>query len=524
MQMISLLFVHYLNIIGDTIIHNVYWTPLTTHLFLICALQQNSSISSITKTFHNFRNLVTAFKKASKDATDKMTKSGGWKNVPESTQNLIAFSDAVSHVIDSEPISHFMGKMTFSSVQELASERRNTLNKALRVLTENYPASTFDLPSPSGTVSQTPTGTSKGNSKPIQEFKKIVNDFFLTDHVYEEDSDSGGIADRAIMADASVDSLDCVMNSDRAVVDLNVATGSHPTVDTSTVSENGGAVGKTKKTRNPSQSPRIGGTSKLKKRISKKVLKDKSKASSVSSPKENGKRSPSKVDDSLVESPVRPMSVKKRMSTRTRSAMKRELMKSKELSFHDSAVVQKKSYLDSPLTVAMMLIGFMAFFLWLPRITITIALDTATVIIFGAITFGMSLVPDATPNYISASPMNRNRKRVDSETLMRKSLSLGKDKSRGVVERKPTFLETIVTTTTDTFDNGSSLSPIKKFPDDAEIGSMFNCWSEPICSEFKVRGANYLKDKIKVASGSFLFPARGVDVFLSDCCPEHIAR
>jgi len=206
--------------------------------------------------------------------------------------------------------------------------------------------------------------------------------------------------------------------------------------------------------------------------------------------------------------------------------MKRELMKSKELSFHDSAGgVQKKSYLDSPLTVAMMLIGFMAFFLWLPRITITIALDTATVIIFGVIMVGMSLVPDATPNYyVTTSPANRNRKRVDSETLMRKSLSLGKDKSRGIVERKPTFLETIVTTTTDTFDNGSSMIPIKKFPDDAEIGSMFNCWSEPICSEFKVRGANYLKDKIKVASGSFLLPARGVDVFLSDCCPEHIAR
>ncbi len=40
-----------------------------------------------------------------------MKKSGGWKNVPESTQNLIAFSDAFAHVIDSEPISHFIGKV-----------------------------------------------------------------------------------------------------------------------------------------------------------------------------------------------------------------------------------------------------------------------------------------------------------------------------------------------------------------------------------------------------------------------------
>ena len=41
-----------------------------------------------------------------------MRRSGGWKNVPESTQNLIAFSDAVSHVIDSEPISHFIAKVS----------------------------------------------------------------------------------------------------------------------------------------------------------------------------------------------------------------------------------------------------------------------------------------------------------------------------------------------------------------------------------------------------------------------------
>jgi hypothetical protein len=69
--------------------------------------------SSIEKSFHDFRNLVTEFKSASKDATEKMEKTRGWEGVPESTQNLIAFSDAFAHVIDSEPISHFIGKVSY---------------------------------------------------------------------------------------------------------------------------------------------------------------------------------------------------------------------------------------------------------------------------------------------------------------------------------------------------------------------------------------------------------------------------
>jgi len=461
---------------------------------------------SIEKSFHNFRNLITAFKKASKDATDQMRRSGGWKNVPESTQNLIAFSDAVSHVIDSEPISHFIGKMTFSSVQELASERRNTLNKALRVLTENYPASD------SGEVS----------SKPIKEFKKIVNDFFLTDHVYEDDSDSS--AEKAINADASVDSLDC-SRSNRAVISMNgVGTGG----------DGGIGIGRTKKPNSPSQSPR-GPSLKMKKRT---VKKEKSKGSLTSSPstssrsaallKEDGDLYRSKpVNEPVVESPVRPKSVKKRMSTRSRTKLRRELMTSKELSFHDNAaIVEHHSYLDSPFTVAGMVIGLMLFFLWLPRVKITVELDVAALVFIALIMCGMSLAPQAAPShYGNVQPVNRNRnrKRVDSETLMR--MSLGNDKSKRL-ERKPTFLETIVSTATntDTFEKATCLSPIKEFPKDAEIGSLFNCWSEPICNEFKVRGANYLKDKIKFESGPFLFPARGVDIFLSDCCPEHIAR
>lgn len=44
-----------------------------------------------------------------------------------------------------------------------------------------------------------------------------------------------------------------------------------------------------------------------------------------------------------------------------------------------------------------------------------------------------------------------------------------------------------------------------------------NCWSEPPAStSFKVRGLNFLKDKKKIPSGPYVFPARGVDLILTD--------
>jgi hypothetical protein len=64
-------------------------------------------------------------------------------------------------------------------------------------------------------------------------------------------------------------------------------------------------------------------------------------------------------------------------------------------------------------------------------------------------------------------------------------------------------------------------SPLPKFPDDAKLGSHLNCWSEPVPESFHVRGAKYLVDKVKAPSGPFVFPVRGVDLFLTDSCPEN---
>lgn len=43
-----------------------------------------------------------------------------------------------------------------------------------------------------------------------------------------------------------------------------------------------------------------------------------------------------------------------------------------------------------------------------------------------------------------------------------------------------------------------------------------NCWSEPPCDIFKVRGPNYTTDKKKVTAQKYLLSARGSDLFLTD--------
>jgi hypothetical protein len=67
-------------------------------------------------------------------------------------------------------------------------------------------------------------------------------------------------------------------------------------------------------------------------------------------------------------------------------------------------------------------------------------------------------------------------------------------------------------------------SPLPLFPEGAALGSHLNCWSQPICDNFYVRGPKYLKDRVKIESGDFLWPVRGIDLFLTDTPPENAGR
>lgn len=72
--------------------------------------------------------------------------------------------------------------------------------------------------------------------------------------------------------------------------------------------------------------------------------------------------------------------------------------------------------------------------------------------------------------------------------------------------------------------SSKDVSPMKKAPALPTLprypiaeNKNHNCWSEPHAGRcFKVRGMNYLNDKKKVASGPYIFPARGADLILTN--------
>jgi len=433
----------------------------------------------IEKSFKDFRSLVTEFKRASNETTDDILGKG--QPELESTETLMAFSDAFSHVIDSSPKT-YLGKMSFYHVEKLAAERKDILNKAIVVMMENYP------------------DKESQQTIPTELFKKIVTEFFLTDHVYDDDND---------MYSYGYDSVDSQTlartQTDELEMNVKVSPERHSP---------------------PEEYAKVSPTSK-----------------SYGSPKESAKRSPietaKKTPMVKVISPpisphsqahsdhgiIRPKSLKKRLSHKSR--MENEAMFASSSSVHmyegdDEMNESNSSYLDSPKSVGIILVAAVHSFLLIPNRNITVQLDISVLICFSVFVFGMYWAsPSEQENEMREPDEHYTRNRADSATLARRVLG---DNGNTKMERnkngKKHMMELFLYTDGDNAVNGL----LQKFPSGAALGSRPNCWSSSDHADFHVRGANYLKDKVKYPSGEFLFPARGVEVFLTDCCPENIGR
>ncbi len=380
--------------------------------------------------------------------------------------------------------------MSYGNAQDLGTERRKIIDKALRVLTENYPDSKSEKSTPDA----------------IKKFIAIVNDFFLTDHVYDEEDHNNRTSQR-IAAVSPVASEDNLTEVDNSII-------SPPVVQiTNASSKSSTEVLTTEKGLGQNAAP----STPTKQAISSTSQMPKEQTSS------NGLR----------RSEVVPRSFRKR-----RKAKKAPLHSSSRILYDDENLNARKrqSILDTPLGVFGTLFALIHFFMVIPPMKTTIDLDVALLVVFASVIFGMSMSSkDETEVFVvdhmslhSNTGSSSARQRVNSETLMKKSMGLDshavdrkKAANRSIIQ---TTLSTIVGTADDFEEENKERVSLKKFPDGAEIGSLQNCWSEPVYSDFRVRGANYLKDKVKVSSGPFLFPLRGVEMFLSDVCPENIGR
>jgi hypothetical protein len=225
----------------------------------------------------------------------------------------------------------------------------------------------------------------------MKHFKQIVHDFFLTDHVYEE---IGKEEQQGIAADATVAFLE------RNVVKVSSSTSVKSEVEFQLVAKDDSSVEDNKQMPSSSMSHE------------RKIVSE-----PISTPS-GGSSSPL----------VQPKTVRRRATIDSREHLRRQLMKTKTLTFSDRDshrnVKRESEYFDSPVTVFMILFGLMMFFLWLPKVTIELQLDGACVLMIICAAIGMSLAPELQEKSSSSHSVGeimQSRARVDSESLMRMS-------------------------------------------------------------------------------------------------------
>ena len=126
-------------------------------------------------------------------------------------------------------------------------------------------------------------------------------------------------------------------------------------------------------------------------------------------------------------------------------------------------------------------------------------------------------------NSQNSSKRNKATSLTTSETIMKQSRSCHQWGDNDVEVLKA--FQTIDEESEDALDLGTPINGVlKRFPKDAALGTVTNCWSPSEHQDFSVRGETYLKNRVKKPSKDFIFPARGVEIFQSDCCPRHIGR
>jgi len=182
---------------------------------------------------------------------------------------------------------------------------------------------------------------------------------------------------------------------------------------------------------------------------------------------------------------------------------------------------QKRSTISIPVTkvsflIGVALLGILVALRAAQTITITLDLDTALLICFSLFCMGLHFSSLLSPS--SAKPSEQKKQLTPvtrrSNLIHRPSLLV----------RGPSYSTT--DGEVDEIDEEDVIlkSPVPIFPTCANLGDHLNCWSMPDSTNFKVRGPGYLKDKKKIPSASFLLPARGMDLMLTDDAPENIGE
>ena len=153
-------------------------------------------------------------------------------------------------------------------------------------------------------------------------------------------------------------------------------------------------------------------------------------------------------------------------------------------------------------------------------VQVTLDGDLALLVVFAAFCLGLHTPRPMVGGFDRPPTMKGTVREIDPsgrQLLKRSMVTSTRQRSAGHV----TSHEDIETLSDDILDDVMG-SPMSVFPEGAPLGSVTNCWGESDPSDFQVRGPYYFQDRKKVPSQDFLFHIRGVDLFLTDTCPQNV--
>jgi hypothetical protein len=409
-----------------------------------------------------------------KSAEKACTKVNG--DIPPHLAQAIKFTESLNHLVDSQK-TEYLGKTSYDHVKNMAKQRSEILDDALEMVTHNYPA---DL--------------NKDNS--LKDMSDAIENFFLTDHLEEEDGEPSN------------------PRSSSAMTPLKRLTSA------------------------------------------KKNRKDKSNPfdafGNLFGDKKDKKGKEAAAPEVTFASPVVPKSKKTRRSIAVRTADVEEL---KASGADDDAgkvttpanpppgpapvVVQKGVSIFGPLLTnnpyaAVVLVAIVLGVLRRAQFTkVTMDSDVAMLVSFACFCFGLNWPRPSPPVVVKKPTPAKTRAARRRTTIATAAASTPAARlMRASMMASPTVMDSVravqqwdaLGEEEEEEEEPLVQSPMQTYPEGAELGEYFNCVSEPNCENFHVRGPNYFSDKIKVPSKPFLFPTRGVDLFLTDDAPENVGR
>lgn len=404
----------------------------------------------------------------------------GDRDLSNDDKDMIHFVLSVEHLVEAQK-TEYLGKVNFNYVKSMAKQRAQTLNDTLEILLQHFPKSI------------------ESSSASVRATALLVETFFMTDHVEDDEEvhhQNTLVHDsRSFRLPNPVTPLKTLFKHIKRapVVDITESDLATPTPKSS-ISDVSTTV----------TSPVIPISRKMRRSIADRA-EDHEILSQV------GEEANLVLEDAHLERKLVPNYAKPVPTVH----------------FAEGNVLGKLIE-NSPYVFLAIFIAAAVGLKISSQIAVTVDFDVALLLGFALFCVGLHMprpsqsgidTPAAMPKPIVAFSAPRTSRTESSTGLIRRSLQVGPKMFSLDNQGAGIMTESVVM---EGHDDPLIKSPMDMFPPGAKLGTHFNCWSVPDHTNFQVRGPKYLADKKKIASGEFLFPARGVDLFLTDACPENV--